>query len=117
MTAKPADERIPLETDAVKVYIKQNVETFLFRGADLMWPGVLSVSQREFKPNSTGVVYAHKDLVKKYISSLKDAELNKDDSDGDNAEEQKDATAATEESKDNDAEGADGEVEESKEEP
>ena len=98
MTAKPADDRVPLETDAVKVYIKQNVETFLFRGADLMWPGVLSVSQREFKPNSTGVVYAHKDLVKKYISSLTDAELNKDEDD-DNAEEQKDAAAATEEQK------------------
>ena len=59
-----------LHSDAVHVYIKQNVETFLFRGADLMWPGILSVSKSEFKPNATGVVYAHKALVKRYISSL-----------------------------------------------
>ncbi len=71
LTAKPknkSDE--PFSTDGVKVYIKQNVETFLFRGADLMWPGVLTVSNKEFKANSTGVVYAHKALVTKYISSL-----------------------------------------------
>jgi predicted ribosome-associated RNA-binding protein Tma20 len=71
LTAKPknpSDE--PFSTDAVKVYIKQNVETFLFRGADLMWPGVLTSSTRDFKANSTGVVYAHKALVTKYISSL-----------------------------------------------
>ena len=54
----------------MKVYIKQNVETFLFRGADLMWPGVLTLSNREFRTNSTAVVYAHKALVTKYISSL-----------------------------------------------
>ena len=46
------------------------MEKFLFRGADLMWPGVLSVSKTEFKPNTTGVVYAHKALVNKFISSL-----------------------------------------------
>ena len=59
-----------MQTGDVKIYIKQNVETFLFRGADLMWPGVLSVSSREFKANATAVVYAHKALVKRYISSL-----------------------------------------------
>ena len=64
---RPAEE---LQTGDVRIYIKQNVETFLFRGADLMWPGVLSVSSKEFKANTTAVVYAHKDLVKRYISNL-----------------------------------------------
>jgi len=50
MTAKAPTGHI-YETDAVKVYIKQNVETFLFRGADLMWPGILNLSNREFKTN------------------------------------------------------------------
>ena len=35
-----------------------------------MWPGVLTLSNREFRTNSTAVVYAHKALVTKYISSL-----------------------------------------------
>ena len=35
-----------------------------------MWPGILSVSRTDFKANATAVVYAHKALVKKYISSL-----------------------------------------------
>lgn len=80
LTAKPAAGQV-FETDAVKVYIKQNVETFLFRGADLMWPGVLSISNREFKANATAVVYAHKALVTKYISSLQNrpAEAEVDD--------------------------------------
>ena len=61
-----------MHTDAVNVYIKSQVETFLFRGADLMWPGVLSVSRTDFKTNATAVVYAHKALVKKYISTYQD---------------------------------------------
>ena len=40
-----------------------------------MWPGVLSVSKSDFKPNTTGVVYAHKDLVKRYISTIKDFDV------------------------------------------
>ena len=59
-----------MHTDAVNVYIKQQVETYLFRGADLMWPGVLTVSRTDFKANATAVVYAHKELVKRYISTL-----------------------------------------------
>ena len=35
-----------------------------------MWPGVLSVSKTDFKPNAMAVVHAHKNLVNKYISSL-----------------------------------------------
>ena len=37
-----------------------------------MWPGVLTVSRTDFKPNATAVVYAHKALVNKFISSLQD---------------------------------------------
>ena len=54
--------------------MKQNVERFLFNGADLMWPGVLSVSNREFKQNQVAVVYAHKALISNYISTLGDLE-------------------------------------------
>jgi len=81
LTAKPKPNEEPFSTDAVKVYIKQNVETFLFRGADLMWPGVLTVSTKEFKANTTGVVYAHKALVTKYISSLLNRPAKSEDDD------------------------------------
>lgn len=81
-----------INSDAVHVYIKQNVETFLFRGADLMWPGVLSVSKSEFKPNTTGIVFAHKALVNKYISSLANREQN--EMDDESQEERKEAQAA-----------------------
>jgi len=70
LTARSKSELDAFEHDGVKVYIKQNVETYLFRGADLMWPGVLTVSSQDFKPNATAVVYAHKALVTNYISSL-----------------------------------------------
>ena len=78
LTAKPSPGQEAFETDAVKIFIKQNVETFLFRGADLMWPGVLSVSNREFKANANAVVYAHKNLVTKYISSLQNQPAHHD---------------------------------------
>ena len=81
----------------MKVYIKQNVETFLFRGADLMWPGILSISNREFKANSTAVVYAHKALVTKYISSLQNMP---EETEPENVEEQKDAAAGDDDSQD-----------------
>ena len=49
-----------------------------------MWPGVLAVSEREFKPNVTGVIYAHKALVKRYISSLReDSQQDRMDADHD----------------------------------
>ena len=35
-----------------------------------MWPGILSVSKTEFKPNATAIVFAHKALVSKFISSI-----------------------------------------------
>ena len=40
-----------------------------------MWPGVLTVSTKEFKPKATAIVYAHKTLVNQYISSLSEDEL------------------------------------------
>ena len=46
----------------LKVYIKQGVEEFLFNGADLMWPGIFSIStngaDKEFKANQIAVIYA-----------------------------------------------------------
>ena len=60
----------PHHHDGVRVYIKTNVERFLFKGADLMWPGVLTVSTRDFKQNAVAVVYAHKALISDYISTL-----------------------------------------------
>ena len=72
-----------------------------------MWPGVLTISNREFKTNSTAVVYAHKALVTNYISSLQNkpkSDQAQDDEgaedDGQAAEEQSAAQAEEEESKD-----------------
>ena len=50
------------------------MEKFLFNGADLMWPGVYSVSQHEFKTNQLAVIYAHKAHISAYISTLGDIE-------------------------------------------
>ena len=35
-----------------------------------MWPGVIHVSKPEFSTFDTGVVYAHKDAISRYISTL-----------------------------------------------
>lgn len=35
----------------IRIYLKLQVERFLMRGADLMWPGVLHVSSTEFPVN------------------------------------------------------------------
>ena len=67
-------DKTEYDCGAVRFYLKQNVEKFLFNGADLMWPGVLSVSSTEFKQNVVAVVYAHKSLVSAYISTLGDIE-------------------------------------------
>lgn len=81
-----------MKPGAVKLYIKQNVETFLFRGADLMWPGVLTVNTREFKPNATATIYAHKALVKRYISTLNEERpQDKDNNKKEDAERAQDA--------------------------
>ena len=56
-----------------------------------MWPGILSVSKSEFKPNATGIVFAHKALVKKYISSIV-----KEDERRQAAQEEEDSSAAQE---------------------
>ena len=48
-----------------------------------MWPGILTVSKTEFKANSAAVVYAHKTLVKRYISSISDEELKRRSEDHD----------------------------------
>jgi|LauGreDrversion4_2_1035121.scaffolds.fasta_scaffold1686292_1 predicted ribosome-associated RNA-binding protein Tma20 len=42
----------------IKVWIKLGVEEFLFRGADLFWPGVWKISSDEFKANQVVVIYA-----------------------------------------------------------
>ena len=81
-----------------------------------MWPGVLSVSRSDFKPNATGVVYAHKDLVKRYISTLKDFDARKKavESDEDDQDESSaNATPATDPTGEANEEGK--EEEESKE--
>ena len=53
----------PDKSGLVAVYVKQGVENFIFNGADLMWPGVLSVDGTEFKQNQGVVVYADNALV------------------------------------------------------
>jgi len=66
-----------------------------------MWPGVLTASSREFKANVTGVVYAHKALVIRYISTLQEdrSEPTTEDNDADTSEEDDQAAKEHEESK------------------
>jgi len=47
---------------SLKVYLKQGVEQYLFNGADLMWPGVRSISREDFKQYEIAVVYAQNEL-------------------------------------------------------
>ena len=69
---------------AVRVYLKQGVEKFLFRGADLMWPGIFYVSTEEFKQHDVVVILARNTLISDYISTLGDYdENNEDEEDGD----------------------------------
>ena len=80
---------------AIRIYLKLQVEKFLMKGADLMWPGVWNVSSSDFPVNSMGVIYAHRSLVSDYISTLdtldkeasEDEEESKENQDGENGEE------------------------------
>ena len=40
------------------LFLKEGVETFVFKGADVMWPGVSHVNVEEFTQNDMVVVYA-----------------------------------------------------------
>lgn len=63
------------EHGLIKVYIKQGVESFLFRGADLMWPGIRSIilqdKDESFKQNQIVVVYALNNAVREQIQRVK----------------------------------------------
>jgi predicted ribosome-associated RNA-binding protein Tma20 len=37
------------EEGVLRLYVKFGVESFLFNGADLMWPGVFACSREHFK--------------------------------------------------------------------
>ena len=76
---------------AVRVYLKQDVEKFLFRGADLMWPGIFHISTEEFKQNDVVVILARNTLISDYISTLGDDDNENGDSEGE--EETKDDEA------------------------
>ena len=55
---------------AMRVYLKQGVERFLMRGADLMWPGIFYVSPDKFKQNDVVVIMARNTLIQDFISTL-----------------------------------------------
>ena len=44
----------------IRLILKTTVEQFIFRGADLMWPGVYTLDKgvKEFKQGQIGVIYA-----------------------------------------------------------
>lgn len=47
-------EKLP----ALRVYLKEGVEQYIFNGADLMWPGIKSLSTEDFKQYDIAVIYA-----------------------------------------------------------
>jgi len=47
----------------LRVYIKQGVENFLFRGADLMWPGICHISRDTFKQYEAVEIYARNSMI------------------------------------------------------
>ena len=55
---------------SLRVYLKQGVERFLMRGADLMWPGIFYVSPDNFKQYDSVIILARNTLISDYISTL-----------------------------------------------
>ena len=43
---------------ALRVYLKEGVEQYIFNGADLMWPGIKSLNTEDFKQYDVAVIYA-----------------------------------------------------------
>ena len=42
----------------LKVYLKQGVEQYIFNGADLMWPGIKSITPDNFGMYDIAVIYS-----------------------------------------------------------
>ena len=42
----------------LKVLLKEGVEQYIFNGADLMWPGIASLSKEDFKVYDVAVIYS-----------------------------------------------------------
>ena len=42
----------------LKVFLKGGVEQYIFNGADLMWPGIRSISNENFKMYDIAVIFA-----------------------------------------------------------
>jgi predicted ribosome-associated RNA-binding protein Tma20 len=47
-------EKLP----ALKVYLKEGVEQYIFNGADLMWPGIATLNTEDFRQYDVAVIYA-----------------------------------------------------------
>lgn len=47
-------EKLP----GLRIYIQSGVEQYIFNGADLMWPGIKSLSTDEFHQYDVAVIYA-----------------------------------------------------------
>ena len=46
------------ELPPLRIYLKEGVEQYIFNGADLMWPGIKSLSKDDFKTFDVVVIYA-----------------------------------------------------------
>ena len=47
-------EKLP----ALRVFLKEGVEQYIFNGADLMWPGIKSLNTEDFRQYDVAVIYA-----------------------------------------------------------
>ena len=46
-----------------KIFLKEGVESYIFNGADLMWPGVKGFSEGEMKINDVVVICAKNQAI------------------------------------------------------
>eukprot|EP00347_Sterkiella_histriomuscorum_P011099 403373759 len=46
------------ESGLLKCFLKTGVESYIFNGADLMWPGIKAFGEEQFKVNDIVVIYA-----------------------------------------------------------
>jgi len=86
-TSDAAVQLIPL-----RIFLKEGVQSFIFNGADLMWPGVRAIEHakgfEEFDQNQVVVIYAYNGRRARAKQSAEDGQDGAIEEDEDDAEEE-----------------------------
>lgn len=55
-----APSTLQKDDEVLRIYLKPEVESFLFKGADLMWPGIYWMNRQEFKQYEVVQIYGRR---------------------------------------------------------